>query len=65
MEKKYFLVEYTGEKPPKMIFVSRDGREGELYIDGKLVKGITDLTIHASIDDIVRHTIEYVTALSE
>jgi len=49
---------------PKLKLVSEDGIKFELYIDGKYVKGIHSLNIHCAVDEIMTHTIEYVTAVS-
>lgn len=49
---------------PKLKLVSEDGIKFELYIDGKRVKGIRSLDVHCAVDEIMTHTIEYVTAVS-
>lgn len=54
------------EKQPKLVFVSEDGVRGRLYIDGvDKTQGAVNITIHADMEDGVRHEIEYITALAQ
>lgn len=65
MGKGQLVIEYEQGRPPKMVFVSKDGIDFELYIDGKLVKGIREVGIHAGLDEYVLHEVAYQTGLSE
>lgn len=52
------------DKVPKLVFVSPDGMQAELYIDGELVKGAMSVTIRAEAAGAVTHEIEYATRAS-
>jgi len=57
-----FIIEL--DKPPKLLFISKDGlgSNDELYVNGEKVTGETDITIHSSMDSFTEHEIRYITS---
>lgn len=50
------------EKEPSLVFIQRGmGDDFTVLMDGKEVKGLRRISIHAGVDEFTTHDIEYVT----
>lgn len=65
MIRSEFVIPFEGSDIPKLVFVSVDGISFDLYIDGKLAKGIEEINIHGSLDEYVKYTTLITSALTE
>jgi hypothetical protein len=51
--KQRFVLEF--EEAPTLVFVSLDGKNDKLFIDGKEVKGWTGIDISCDYDDVTSY----------
>lgn len=66
--KRKFTLEF--DEVPALVFVQRRagtvlGGNADIYVDGIIPDGVRRITIHAGIDDITTHEIEYLTGRTE
>ncbi|MBS4195366.1 hypothetical protein [Lederbergia citri] len=53
------------EKEPSLVFIQRKpGDDFTVLMDGKEVRGLRRITIHAEVGEVTTHEIEYLTGVT-